>query len=224
LNDQKPFISVQQREFLLRKAQAGDVEALNSLFDSCRRRLYCQALRILGRPQDAEDAVQEAMLAAFTHLNRFQGRADFLTWASRIVINASLQYIRKNRAMPTVAVDWVDNEFGGASFQECLRDPQPTPEERLQELEHQEMLQGALHKLPAESRHAIQLCKFADYSLKEAANALGLPVGTLKARLHRGKRELMVRLQTKTQVRRKPAPKKGSLPICRISKEGLRAA
>ncbi|HET9374818.1 MAG TPA: sigma-70 family RNA polymerase sigma factor, partial [Chthoniobacterales bacterium] len=65
------------------------------MFESCRGRLYYQALRILARPQDAEDAVQEAMLAAFKHLNRFQRRADFLTWATRIVTNAALQHIRR---------------------------------------------------------------------------------------------------------------------------------
>ena len=85
------------------RAQTGDAEALNVLFASCHKKLYCRALRILVTPQDAEDAVQEAMLAAFSHLQRFQGRADFLTWATRIVINAALQHIRKTRTKPTRA-------------------------------------------------------------------------------------------------------------------------
>jgi RNA polymerase sigma-70 factor, ECF subfamily len=121
-------VSAGDRELLLVRARTGDMEALNVLFKSCHRKLYCQALRILARPQDAEDAVQEAMLAAFTHLHRFQGRGDFLTWATRIVINAALQHIRALRTKPTVPLDQVDIEFEGASFSECLRDPQPTPE------------------------------------------------------------------------------------------------
>jgi RNA polymerase sigma-70 factor, ECF subfamily len=117
----------------------GNLEALNVLFESCRERLYCRALRILARPQDAEDAVQEAMVAALTHLHRFQRRADFLTWATRIVINAAFQHIRKSRAKPTVAWDQVDAEFEGPLFSEYLRDPHPNPEERLEELDEKEI-------------------------------------------------------------------------------------
>jgi RNA polymerase sigma factor (sigma-70 family) len=118
------MISVSERELLLLRAQTGDAEALELLLESCRRRLYGQALRILVRPQDAEDAVQEAMLAAFTHLHRFQRRADFLTWATRIVINAALQHIRKTATRSTVAWDQIDNE--GVSFSEYLIKRPPT--------------------------------------------------------------------------------------------------
>ena len=224
LNQEGSAISARERELLLVRAQMGDMEALNVLFESCRKSLYCRALRILARPQDAEDAVQEAMLAAFRRLHEFQGRADFVTWATRIVINAALMHIRKSRTKPTVSWDQVDKEFEGSSFGEYVKDPQPTPEEQLHELEQREMLEDALHKLPVESRRAIQLCKFADYSLKEAASTLGLPVGTLKTRLHRGRRALMVSLKKKTQVRRKSAANKRSLQVCPASEESLCAA
>lgn len=201
-------ISVTERKVLLLRAQTGDAEALNILFESCRKRLYCQALRILARPQDAEDVVQEAMLAAFRHLDQFQGRADFLTWATRIVINAALRHIRQARRKPTVPWDHVRNEFESGSFSKYSKDPQPTPEEHLLGLECQEMLEDALHKLPLATRRAIQLCKLGDCSLKEAASTLELPVSTLKVRLHRGRRALMVHLKRKTQVRRKPSANK----------------
>jgi len=163
---------------------------------------------MLARPQDAEDVVQEAMLAAFRHFDRFQGRADFLTWATRIVINAALQHIRRARTKPTVSWDHVHNELEDGSFSEYSKDPRPTPEEHLQGLECQEMLEDALHKLPIVTRRAIQLCKLGDCSLKEAASTLELPVSALKVRLHRGKRALMVHLKRKTQVRRKPSAHK----------------
>jgi RNA polymerase sigma-70 factor (ECF subfamily) len=177
-------------------------------------------LRILVRPHDAEDAVQEAMLAAFTRLGQFQGRADFLTWATRIVINAALMHIRKTRTKPTVSWDQVGSEFEGASFSEYFKDPQPTPEEQLHELEQREMLEDALQRLPVEMRGAIELCKSTDCSVKETAGALGLPVSTLKARLHRGRRALMVSLKRKTQVRSKPAANKRRL-LCPASEESL---
>ena len=214
----------EERRLLVLRAQRGDLEALNVLFESCRKRLYCHALRILARPQDAEDAVQEAMLAAFKHLDQFQGRADFLTWAIQIVTNEALQHIRKTGMKPVVSWDQTDDECEGAAFSKYVKDPQPTPEEQLQRLEHRELLADALRKLPVKTRRAIELCKFADYSLKEAASALGLPVGTLKARLHRGKRALIVRLKSDTQIRSRPGVNKRSLELCPDSEEGSCAA
>ena len=224
MNPEESVITVRQRKLLLMRAQTRDREALNDLFESCRRTLYDRALRILTRPQDAEDAVQEAMLAAFTHLDRFQGRSDFLTWATRIVMNAALMHVRKTRTKRTVPLDQADNEFDGVSFTEYLRDSKPTPEEQLQGLEAREMLEGALHKLPTKIRCAILLCKFADYSTKEAASALGLPISTLKARLHRGRRALMVHLKATAQVRRSSAATKRRFQLRPVSQKSLRAA
>ena len=90
LRQETVVISVREKELILQRAQKGDPEALNLLFESCRGKLFARALRILPRGQDAEDAVQDAMPAAFTHLDQFEGRADFLSWATRIVINAAL--------------------------------------------------------------------------------------------------------------------------------------
>ena len=87
-----------------------------------------------------------------------------------------------------------------------------------------EMLEDALQKLPVEMRRAIELCKSMDYSLKEASGALELPVSRVKARMHRGRRALMVSVKGKTQVRLQPAPCKRSLQLCPTSKRSLCAA
>jgi RNA polymerase sigma-70 factor (ECF subfamily) len=198
-------IPAHERKLLLLQAKLGDSEALNVLFESCRGSLYGTALRILARPPDAEDAVQEAMIAAFTQLHRFEGRSDFLTWATRIVINAALQQIRRGRARPTIPLDNIENELDGHSFHEHLKDPTPTPEEKFQELEHAKLLKRAVQRLPAKRRQAIRICQTMDCSLKEAANTLGLSVGTLKARLHQGRRVLIAQLKRETQGQRKRA-------------------
>jgi len=198
-------ISAAEREVLLSRAQTGDRDALNTLFESCYKKLYRRALRILPRPQDAEDAVQEAMVAAFTHLKRFEGRADFLTWATRILINAALQQMRKVRAKPTVSWEEISGGTGEVekkSFAECMRDRLPDPEERLQKREQHEMLLEALAKLSPENFQAIQLCQFAENSLKAAARTLGLPVTTLKTRLHRARRAMAFQLKKKTRAGR----------------------
>src|SRR5262249_50065012 len=108
--------------------------------------------------------------------------------------------------------------------QELLTDPLATPEERLQQLEHREILRDALHELPIENRRAIQLCKFSDCSLKDAARTLGTSVGALKARLHRGRRALTTRLRRKTQVQRKPAADSRSLQARPNAEKSLCAA
>jgi RNA polymerase sigma-70 factor (ECF subfamily) len=209
LNHKGPAISAGERQALLLRAQGRDPEALNVLFESCREVLYCRALRILARPHDAEDAVQEAMVAAFTHLDRFQGRSDFLTWATRIVMNAALQHIRKFRTKPTVSWDQVGAEFE-TWLSEYVKDPRPTPEEQLQSLEHRERLEDALLTLPDEMRRVMQFCRSTDYSLKEAASALGLSLATLKTRLHRGRHALMIHLKKEAKVRRQPSVNRSS--------------
>lgn len=195
MNQQGTIIPARERELLLLRAKMGDIDALNVLFGSCRPSLYSRALRILGRPQDAEDAVQDAMVAAFTQLHRFEGRSDFRTWATRIVINAALQQIRRGRARPAVPLDNLGNEFSSHTLYEKLRDPRSTPEEQVQEKEHARILKRAMQRLPVERRRAIQICQSKEYSLKEAAKALGLSVCTLKARLHRGRRALVAQLK-----------------------------
>src|SRR5262249_5311185 len=151
-------ISAVEREVLVLRAQKGDGEALNALFESCYKKLHRRALRILPRPQDAEDAVQDAMISAFTHLRRFQGRADFLTWATRILINAALQQIRQSRAKPTVSWEQIEAESERTSAKEYLKDPQPTPEQQFRDKETREILAESLRKLSIENFQAVQLC------------------------------------------------------------------
>src|SRR5580698_7489487 len=90
---------------LVRKAMEGDSEALDKLFARNTRALYQIALRVLGNREDAEDAVQEGLLAAYRNLPRFEGRAKFSTWLTRIVINAALMRRRSKRAHPAMSLD-----------------------------------------------------------------------------------------------------------------------
>jgi RNA polymerase sigma-70 factor, ECF subfamily len=225
LSQETAVISVRDKELILQRAQKGDPEALNLLFESCRGRLFARALRILPRPQDAEDAVQDAMLAAFTHLDEFQRRADFLTWATRIVINAALMQIRKARSKRVISWDQVNGEIEESFSSDFMEDRKPTPEQMYQQAEQRRLLEEAILQLPAEYRRAIQLCKLTDCSLKDAARALGIPISTLKARLHRGRRSLLLRFKGKTQHRRPTFRSRKVLPPpCVAAEQSLRAA
>src|ERR1700722_7022003 len=93
---------------LLRRARAGDHTTIEILFAQNNRSLRQTALRLLGNREDAEDALQEGMLAAYRNLRHFQGRSQFSTWLTRIVINAALMRRRSQRAHPAVSLDECD--------------------------------------------------------------------------------------------------------------------
>jgi RNA polymerase sigma-70 factor, ECF subfamily len=224
MNQKTDAMSVENRERMVARARQGDQEALNILFQSCRRKLFATALRILSRPHDAEDAVQEAMMNAYAHLDQFHGRSDFFTWLTRIVINTALAQIRRARSRPVVSWDQAQTESDETVWSGFMQDPKPDPEQIYQQVEHQRLLRDALDRLPARNRRAIQLCTFDDCSVKTAAVALGLPKGTLKVHLHRGRVLLSRKLRSKLQARRKvPRINRVSKPRL-VADERLQAA
>jgi RNA polymerase sigma-70 factor (ECF subfamily) len=224
LNPRTTVIPIEDKELILARAQKGDAEALNLLFESCRRRLFSSALRILHRPQDAEDAVQEAMLSAFKHLDQFRGRADFVTWATRIVINAALGQIRRARSRPVTSWDQSAGEFEELSPSELIKDPRPTPEEIYQQGERKRLLDEALQHLSEKNRRAIQLCTLEDWSLKAVAGTFGLPLSTLKGHLHRGRGSLSRGLRDKMRRRRQVPHEKEDSQANPGARQNLRAA
>src|SRR6202790_1225067 len=88
----------------------GDARALDTLFARNTRTLYQTALRVLGNPEDAEEALQEGLLSAYRNLPRFERRSQFSTWLTRIVINAALMRRRSKRSRPAVSLDEVTTE------------------------------------------------------------------------------------------------------------------
>ncbi len=112
---------------LVRQAIAGEEGALEMLFAQHSRALFQTALRLLGNPEDAEDALQEAMLSAYRNLPRFEGRSQFSTWMTRIVINAALMRRRSKRAHPALSLD--DSTEDKTPMAERFADGHPSPEQ-----------------------------------------------------------------------------------------------
>src|SRR6201987_2857305 len=90
---------------LIRAGQRGDAQAVEALFKRYQRPLFQTALRVLGNAEDAEDALQEGMLSAYRNLKRFEGRPQFSTWLTRIVINAALMRRRSRRSHMVFSLD-----------------------------------------------------------------------------------------------------------------------
>jgi RNA polymerase sigma-70 factor (ECF subfamily) len=178
---------------LLRRAMAGDQTALETLFARNNRALYQTALRLLGNPEDAEDALQEGMLAAYRNLRHFEGRSQFSTWLTRIVINAALMRRRSRRTHLAVSLDEPDREEQVPAV-ERFPDDGPSPEDIYAGYELSERLRENLEGLSPVLRRAFELRAIAGLTADEAAKALGVSRNTLKARLWRARHQLASRL------------------------------
>ncbi len=178
------------QELLIEKAQAGNQDALETLFAKQSPALYQTALRLVGTPEEAEDVLQEGMLSAFRNLRRFEGRSQFSTWLTRIVINAALMRLRSRRARPAVSLDERLAEDDDMTFADQFPDTAPNPEQTVARRELEDLLRRNLETLSPVLRSAFILREMEGFSTEEAAEELGISQGTLKARLHRAKRQL----------------------------------
>ncbi len=178
---------------LVRAGMKGDAEALDTLFARYKRQLYQTALRVLGNPEEAEDAVQDGLLSAYRNLKRFEGRSQFSTWLTRIVINAALMRRRSQKARPAVSLDEPPRE-DELPATERYADEGPTPEQVYEQREIREMIWQNLDELSPLLRTAFLLREVEGYSTGEAARKLGVTENTLKARLWRARHQLAERL------------------------------
>jgi RNA polymerase sigma-70 factor (ECF subfamily) len=177
---------------LVRKAIAGEEGALEILFAQHSRALFQTALRLLGNPEDAEDALQEAMLSAYRNLPRFEGRSQFSTWMTRIVINAALMRRRSKRAHPALSLD--DSTEDTTPMAERFADAHPSPEQLYASAELSARVKENLQTLSPLLRNAFELRELEGLTADEAAKALGVSRNTLKARLWRARQQLASRL------------------------------
>ncbi len=144
------------------------------------------ALRLLGNIADAEDAVQDAFVSAFTHLDQFRGRAKMSTWLTAIVINAARMKLRQRLPQVQISLDETRGEQN-LLLAEMLPDHQPNPEEVCCRRELAERLADATTQLSPTLRKIFQLRDLDGLSISETAHLLGVPSGTVKAQLARGR-------------------------------------
>jgi RNA polymerase sigma-70 factor, ECF subfamily len=178
---------------LIRAGQRGDAQAIETLFRRYHRPLFQTALRVLGNAEDAEDALQDGLLSAYRNLKRFEGRSQFSTWLTRIVINAALMKRRSAKARPAVSLDETHHE-DELPAAERFADDSPNPEQLYAGTEIREMINENLDELSPLLRTAFLLREVQGYSTGEAAKKLGVTENTLKARLWRARHQLASRL------------------------------
>lgn len=172
---------------LIQAARRGDVHAFNELVLSYQDMAFTVAYRILGHPDAAADAAQEAFIAAFQKLHQLRGQ-QFKSWLMRIVTNACYDELRRQRRRPATSLDdlyetQIANDLSLHSHEE-------SPEQYAQRTELQAAIQECLNALPDDQRVVAVLSDVEEYAYHEIAAITGWPVGTVKSRLSRARSRL----------------------------------
>ena len=167
------------------RVKKGETDAFEELVRRHGRRVYRSLVGILGNAEEAEDALQDCFLKAFQHLPDFEGRSRFSTWLVRIAINTGVQRLRGRKDFDSF--DEEVDDFKPRRIQAWEENPEESySREELKRIVEQEVM-----KLPAKYRVALMLRDLEELSTEQAANALGLTIPGLKARVFRGR--LMLR-------------------------------
>ncbi|HEX3968844.1 MAG TPA: sigma-70 family RNA polymerase sigma factor [Edaphobacter sp.] len=152
--------------------------------------LYRRAYRYVENPHDAEDAVQDALLSAYKHLDQFKGTAKMTTWLTTIVTNSALTQLRRRSHQPHASLNEQLNEEQDYFLSDTLADARPNPEDVCSSSESYGFLMQFLSVLSPSLRRAIQLRYIDGLSVREAAQLQNVPVATMKARLWRARAQL----------------------------------
>jgi RNA polymerase sigma-70 factor (ECF subfamily) len=168
----------------------GAAQQLEQILASRLPSLYRRAYRILGNAADAEDAVQDALLAAYTHLDQFRGQAQISTWLTTIVLNCARLQLRRRLRHVQVSLDECTADLQPVSGSEQLADHRPNPEDECTESELSARLTHLHSYLSPTLRRTFQLRDVDGLSVRETARILGVPTGTVKAQSARARKRL----------------------------------
>jgi RNA polymerase sigma-70 factor, ECF subfamily len=167
----------------------GDPDAFGVLFGRHRDRLWAVALRTTGNPDDAADALQDAMISAFRRAETFRGDSQVTTWLHRVVVNACLDRIRRAKVRAVQALP-DDLEEYAARGDVLAADQSGDPEVAAERADLRSQVLAALDELPPDQRSALVLVDMQGYPVEEAARILECPTGTVKSRCSRGRARL----------------------------------
>lgn len=179
---------------LVRDALAGQSAAFGELVRRHQDRLFNSVLRIVGKPDDAADIVQEAFINAWQSLPNFHGHAEFSTWLYRIAYNATISWQRKQRPMISILA----HRNGTTPIEPADQRRDAAPGDVLDRVEEAAILQASLLQLSVEHRQVLVLKDFEGLKYEQIADILGVPIGTVRSRLHRARLELHARVLEKS--------------------------
>lgn len=176
-------------EELVEACLAGEESAFDVLVGRWEKRIRGAIYRLVGSDEEARDLCQEAFLKAYKSLRSFKREARFSSWLYQIALNLCRDRMRRRRGKTMVSLD--ELEEGGAAMPVAG----PTALDLLQERDTKRLVRGAIEALPDEQREVIILKEYQGLTFLEIAQALDVPISTVKTRLYRGLDQLRSRLE-----------------------------
>ncbi len=181
-------MTIRDDQYLIRCSLDGHSEAFGQLVCKYQDRLYNGLVQILRSESDAEDAVQDAFVLAFTKLESFKGNSQFFTWLYRIGYNVAISRIRRRKQTLSLS------DSGERKFD--FPDDGPAPSDRMEQGEDTRQLSAALDRLSEDHRSILVLREMEEMDYDAISEVLDLPVGTVRSRLHRARSALREELES----------------------------
>jgi RNA polymerase sigma-70 factor, ECF subfamily len=183
-----------------------DHAALNQLFASCIPHLKRTAVRLLPTREDGEDALQDALLLGYRKLDQFKGESQFSTWMHSILVNAARSLLRRQRTRPRTSSIGLNSEKDEGFAELTIANPRSNPEQEYRRKEVSRVAFKLVKTLPSIYQPVVWLCDIRGLEMKDAAQKLHRPVGTIKSQLHRAHRLI------REQLSHDHAPRHGRRP------------
>ncbi|MCS7076851.1 MAG: sigma-70 family RNA polymerase sigma factor [Bacteroidia bacterium] len=198
LDDPHANLSAKAKEDIALIKQAvehGDEKAYEKLMNRYKKSVYFMLLKMTQNKDDAEDLTMESFAKAFKSLHKFNPQYAFSTWLFRIASNNCIDFIRKNK-MKTLSINNPVETDSGTMDNFDLPDNIELPDEYANRMEKAKFLRSVVEQLPKTYSTLIKLRYYEELSYEEIAEVIGIPIGTVKAQLHRA-RELMYKALSK---------------------------
>lgn len=183
-----PIIHDEEKELIV-AAQRGDLNAFNALIGRYQNLLFGIALRMLNDEDTASDAVQEALISAFSKFRTFRG-GSLRSWLARVTVNACYDELRRKRRQREVPLEQFNMEGEEVEDLMWMIDPAALPEDRYESYELENAIQRSLDQLTPAYREVVVLVDIEGLSYEEASIAAQVPVGTVKSRLARARLQM----------------------------------
>jgi RNA polymerase sigma-70 factor (ECF subfamily) len=178
---------------LVEACRAGRTEAYGELVARCQGRIYPMLVRLLGSAEDAQDVLQDAFMRGFEKLGQFQGESSFGTWMYRIAVNLAMSRLRKRKMRRVLRR--LDPRRGRPAVDPPDESPASVPSHAAERAEREALVEAALDALEPDHRAVVILKDFEGRRYEEIGELLGIPVGTVRSRLHRARQQLRRRLR-----------------------------
>ena len=176
-------------EIIVERALTGDAEAFGELVRRWERRIFALSYGMLGREEDARDATQETLLAAFRNLRGFRGEAKVSSWLHWIAVNQCISRQRRSKVRSESALE---EEHETTSLATPVN---YSPARMAEGRQETAAVRRAINSLPLELRQVVVMKEFEELTFREIADALDLPLSTVKSRLYTALKQLQMRLQ-----------------------------